>query len=367
MKFTCEKNSIQKEISVAQEIISTRNVLSILSNVLLVAENNALTIKATDMKVGFETRIPADIAEEGSTTVFCDKFLGILRSLPEGDIEFEQSGNRLLIRPLFKKINFQLKSIAGDKFPELQEIPEDRFFEVPQRELIEMVNQTIFAVSDDETRYFMNGVYMENQEGSLTMVATDGRRLSFISRTFDAPVPEFDSVIVPPKVLNLLRKLSSGEGNLKIAVGEKNLFLQFDSQRISSSLIEGQFPNYKRVIPEQQQYEITVDRVTFEDALKRVSLLVEQKSRRIYLNVSQNNITLNSEESEIGVAKEELECVYDGPEMTIALNYLYLTEPLRVISDSEIVLRFSEPNKAITLLSKPKHEYFHIIMPMQLD
>lgn len=367
MKFTCEKNSIQKEISVAQEIISTRNALSILSNVLLVAEDNAITIKATDLKVGFETRIPADIAEEGNTTVFCDKFLGILRSLPEGDIEFEQSGNRLLIKPLFKKINFQLKSIAGDKFPELQEISEDRFFEVPQRELIEMVSQTIFSVSDDETRYFMNGVYMENQDGSLSMVATDGRRLSFITRTFDTPIPEFDPVIVPPKVLNLLRKLSSGEGNLKIAVGEKNLFLQFDSQRISSSLIEGQFPNYKRVIPEQQQYEITIDRVIFEEALKRVSLLVEQKSRRIYLNVSENNITLNSEESEIGVAREELECVYGGPEMTIALNYLYLTEPLRVISDSEILLRFSEPNKAITLLSQPEHEYFHIVMPMQLD
>ena len=119
MKFTCEKNTIQKEISIAQEIISTRNALSILSNVLLVAEENTLTIKATDLKVGFETQIPADVAEEGSTTVFCDKFLGILRSLPDGDIEFEQSDNRLLIKPLFKKINFQLKSIAGDKFPEL--------------------------------------------------------------------------------------------------------------------------------------------------------------------------------------------------------------------------------------------------------
>jgi len=367
MKFTCEKNSIQKEISIAQEIISTRNALSILSNVLLVAEENTLTIKATDLKVGFETRIPADVAEEGSTTVFCDKFLGILRSLPDGDVEFEQSTNRLLIKPLFKKINFQLKSIAGEKFPELQEIAEDRYFEISQKEIIEMVSQTIFAVSDDETRYFMNGVYMENQEGSISMVATDGRRLSYISKVLETQIPDFDSIIIPPKVLNLLRKLSSGEGNLKIAVGEKNLFLQFDSQRISSSLIEGQFPNYKRVIPEQQQYEITVDRITFEEALKRVSLLVEQKSRRIYLTVSENNITLNSEESEIGNAKEELECVYDGPEMTIALNYLYLTEPLKVIGDSEIILRFTEPNKAITLLSKPEHDYFHIVMPMQLD
>ncbi len=367
MKFTCEKNTIQKEISVAQEIISTRNALSILSNVLLVAENNTLTIKATDLKVGFETQIPADIAEEGSTTVFCDKFLGILRSLPDGDIEFEQSNNRLLIKPLFKKINFQLKSITGDKFPELQEISEDQFFEIPQKDIIEMVSQTLFAVSDDETRYFMNGVYLENQEGGLSMVATDGRRLSLIAKEFENTIPEFEAVIIPPKVLQLLRKLASGEGNLRLAVGEKNLFMQFDSQRISSSLIEGQFPNYKRVIPDQQQYEITINKAQFEEALKRVSLLVEQKSRRIYLNLSENNITLTSEESEIGVAKEEVECDYEGPDMTIALNYLYLTEPLRVINDEEILVRFTEPNKAITLLSKPEKEFFHIVMPMQLD
>lgn len=367
MKFTCEKNTIQKEISIAQEIISTRNALSILSNVLLVAENNTLTIKATDLKVGFETQIPADIAEEGSTTVFCDKFLGILRSLPDGDVEFEQTDNRLLIKPLFKKINFQLKSIAGDKFPELQEIAEDQFFEIPQRDVIEMVSQTLFAVSDDETRYFMNGVYLENREGGLSMVATDGRRLSFISKEFETRIPEFDPVIIPPKVLQLLRKLASGEGNLRLAVGEKNLFMQFDSQRISSSLIEGQFPNYKRVIPEQQQYEITINKAQFEEALKRVSLLVEQKSRRIYMNLSENNITLTSEESEIGVAKEEVECDYEGPEMTVALNYLYLTEPLRVIGEEEILVRFTEPNKAITLLSKPEKEFFHIVMPMQLD
>ena len=367
MKFTCEKNTIQKEISVAQEIISTRNALSILSNVLLIAENNTLTIKATDLKVGFETQIPADVAEEGSTTVFCDKFLGILRSLPDGDIEFTQDDNRLLIQPLFKKINFQLKSITGEKFPELQKISEDQYFEVSQKDIIEMINHTIFAVSDDETRYFMNGVYLEKQDGVLSMVATDGRRLSYISKSIDSTISQFDSVIIPPKILHLLRKLSSGEGNIKIAVGEKNIFLQFDSQRLSSSLIEGQFPNYKRVIPEQQKQEATIKKSPFEEALKRVSLLVEQKSRRIYLNLTEGNLTLTSEESEIGVAKEELECNYQGPDITIALNYLYLTEPLRVIDTEEILIRFSEPNKAISLLSNPEVDFFHIVMPMQLD
>ena len=191
--------------------------------------------------------------------------------------------------------------------------------------------------------------------------------MSFISKSFENQIPQFDPIIIPPKVLHLLRKLSSGEGNLKIAVGEKNLFMQFDSQKISSSLIDGQFPNYKRVVPEQQKYEAVIKRDVFEEALKRVSLLVEHKSRRIYLNLSEGNLTLTSEESEIGIAKEELECVYEGPDITIALNYLYLAEPLRVMDDAEIIIRFSEPNKAISLLSNPEKEFFHIVMPMQLD
>ncbi len=367
MKFTCEKTSLQKEISIAQEIISTRNALSILSNVLLVAEEGNVTIKATDLKVSFQTDIPADVAEAGDTTVFCDKLLGILRSLPEGDIEFELSDGRLIIRPLFKKIDFQLKSIAGDKFPEFQEVSEDNFFEIPQKDFIEMIGQTIFAVSDDETRYFMNGVYLEKQENGLSMVATDGRRLSYIEKSFESALPDFEAVIVPPKVLNLVRKLAGGEGSVKIAVGEKNLFVRLGNQRISSSLIEGQFPNYKRVIPEQQDHEAVLERATLEEALKRVSLLVEQKSRRVYVTLADGSLTLNSEESEIGVAKEELDCSYTGEELTIALNYLYLLEPLKIIGDDEVTIRFSEPNKAITLLSKPEHDYFHIVMPMQLD
>jgi DNA polymerase III subunit beta len=367
MKFTCEKTTLLKEITIAQEIISTRNVLSILSNVLLEAREGMLTIKATDLKVSFQTSIPADVAEEGDTTIYCDKLLGILRALPEGDIEFELADGRLIIRPLFKKIDFQLKSIAGDKFPEFQEIGDDDFFEIPQKDLIEMIGHTIFAVSDDETRYFMNGVYLEKQDGGLSMVATDGRRLSYIEKPFTEEIPDFEPVIVPTKVLNLIKKLAAGEGNVKLAVGEKNLFVRLGNQRISSTLIEGQFPNYKRVIPEQQDYQAELERSILDEALKRVSLLVEQKSRRIYVTLSEGTLTLSSEESEIGKAMEEMDCSYSGEVTTIAMNYLYLMEPLRIIEDATVILRFSEPNKAITLLSKPERDFFHIVMPMQLD
>ena len=367
MKFICERDTIIKEIQVAQEIISSKNSMSILSNVLLDAGEEALTIRATDLRVSFETRIPVEVSEAGTTTVFCEKLLGILRSLPSGDIEFALGENQSLsINPVFKKINFQLRGIESDKFPEIQLAADEQYFELSQAAFIDMISQTIFAVSDDETRYFMNGVYMENLDGDLVMVATDGRRLSYIKKTPEVEVKEFQGVIIPPKVLNLVRKLASGEGTFSLAVTEKNLFVQFDNQRVSSALIEGQFPNYRRVIPEEQQYSITVKKDELLEALKRVSLLVE-KSRRIYVELSSDSMTLSSEETEVGVAREEISCEYDGPEERIALNYMYLLEPLRVIDTEDISIRYSEPNRAITIYAVPEKDYFHIVMPMQLD
>lgn len=367
MKFSCEKDVILKEITLAAEIISSRNALSILSNVYLEAGENELLIRATDLKVGFETRIPVDVQEAGTTTVYCDKFLGILRSLPSGEVEFEQeAGDRFVIRPRFKKIDFRLKSISSEKYPEVQLAPEESYFDFPQSVLIGMISQTIFAVSDDETRYFMNGVFLENEQGKLVMVATDGRRLSYVSHTPEAPVPEFSGVIIPPKILTLIRKLATGEGSVRMAVAEKNIFVQFQNQRVSSALIEGQFPNYRRVIPESQEHRILVKRSELQEALKRVSLLVE-KSRRIYLTVNQDAITLKSEETDIGQATEEISCQFDGPETTIALNFMYMMDPLRVMESEDITLLFTESNKAVTINPEPEADYFHIVMPMQLD
>ncbi len=367
MKFICERDTIMKEISVAQEIISSKNSMSILSNVLLDASEEALTVRATDLRVSFETRIPVEVAQAGTTTVFCEKLLGILRSLPSGDVEFELGeNNTFTIKPVFKKIDFELKGIEADKFPEIQLASEDQYFELSQAAFIDMISQTIFAVSDDETRYFMNGVYMENLDGDLVMVATDGRRLSYIKKTPENPIKEFQGVIIPPKVLNLIRKLASGEGTFSLAVTEKNIFVQFDNQRISSALIEGQFPNYRRVIPEEQKYRLTAKKGELLEALKRVSLLVE-KSRRIYVDLANEVMTLTSEETEVGVAREEISCEYEGPEQQLALNYMYLLEPLRVIDTEDVMLQFSEPNRAVSIYSLPEKDYFHIVMPMQLD
>ncbi len=370
MKFTIDKDTITREIQIAQEIIASRSSLSILSNVLLHVHDSILTLRATDLKVSFETSVPVAVSEEGVTTVLAEKLLGILRSLPPGEIEFEQNsvntGENFVIRPKFKAIDFRLRSIPADKFPELQIRATEGYFEISQGQFIEMVSQTVFAVSDDETRFFMNGVFMESTDQTLTMVATDGRRLSIINEQLPSKATPIEGIIVPPKVLNLVRRLATGEGVLNMAVTGKHVFFSFENHFISSALIDGQFPNYRRVIPESQEHTAIVERKELTEALKRIAILVE-KSHRIYIDLASNNLTIRSEETDVGAATEKIDVQYNGPDTSIALNYLYLLDPLRAITSDTVSLHFTEANKAVTLHSEPQAPYFHIIMPMQVQ
>ena len=281
-------------------------------------------------------------------------------------MEFEQTDTRINIKTEVKKARFQLKSIASEKFPEFSAASKE-FFEIPIRDLKDMIEETIFAVSDDETRYFMNGVYFEKAEDKFVMVATDGRRLAYISKNAGAGTEDFPGVIIPPKILNIVVKRAGDEGMAQISVTDKTIFIQFGSYKLSSVLIEGQFPNYRRVIPENQTNSFTVNRLEALDALRRVSLLVEQKSHRVYMGLSSGTASVYCEENDIGNAREEIPCKYDGEELSIALNYRYLEEPFKVMSSDEISILFTEPTKTITIMPVPEKDFFHIVMPMQQD
>ena len=366
MKFTCEREVILHEVANAYEIISVRNSLSILSNVLLDVADQKLTIRATDLKVNYVSTIPVEVKQPGSVTVFCDKLHSVLRSLPDGEVELELSEDTVLrISPVFKNIRFQLKGIAADKYPPAQGDADEQAFTFGNGDLIEMISHTLFAVSDDETRYFMNGVFLEKQGDQMIMVATDGRRLAYASKQVDGTIADFKGVIIPPKVLSVVRRQAPREGELRMAVSERSFHVAFDTQHLSSNLIEAQFPNYQRVIPERQEQRLLIERNAFEEALRRVSLLVEQKSRRIYLESSGDNLVIRSSEGEIGAAREEVACEYDGPEIVLAFNFEYLLDPLREMTSDQVALEFTDSGKAMSLRPEPEGDYFHIVMPMQ--
>jgi DNA polymerase-3 subunit beta len=366
MKFSCDRSVLLKEIAIANEIIASKNAISILSNIYIEAQDDTLIIKATDMKVNFETKVPVDVQEPGSVTVYGDKFFGILNSIPDGELVFELVDSKITIKTSVKRALFQLKCIASDKFPQFTAAGEE-LFEIPIKDFKEMIQETIFAVSDDETRYFMNGVFFEKTEDKFIMVATDGRRLSYINKTAGAEVKDFPGIIVPPKIFNILMKRAGDEGMVSVSITDKTIFIQFGSYKLSSVLIEGQFPNYRKVIPEDQKYFFTFKRLEILDALRRVSLLVEQKSHRVYLGVKPGTISVYCEENEIGNAREEIPCQYEGEEIAIALNYRYIEEPFKVMNDENISIHFTDPTRTISIMPVPNKDFFHIVMPMQLD
>ena len=365
MKFNFDKDAMIKEITIAQEIITNKSPISILSNVLLIAQNNTLTIKASDTSVNYVAQIPVEVIEEGSTTIFCDKFMSILSSSPSGEIEFDQQDIKVTIKPIAKKIKFQLKSIASEKFADIPSADNIPFFEVPAKEFKQMIEQTIFAVSDDQNRYFMTGVYFTKKENKLIMVATDARRLSFIEKPF-AEGFDFSSAIVPTKILRCILKNASDEGNISIAIVDKLIFVRFANYEFSSKLLDGQFPNYEKVIPENQMYNFQVNKQDLEGALKRTDIMIDKKVSRIIFKLAPGTLTLTSPESDIGTADEEIPCRYDGNEITIAFNNRYISEPLKNMASENVVFEFTEAMKAVTLRPEPGEDYFHIIMPMNI-
>lgn len=366
MKFNCERSILLKEIAIANEIIASKNLISILSNIYLEAKDGNLTIKATDMKVNFETKVPVDVIEEGSVTVYGDLFYGIINSIPDGEIKFEKADGKITIEATEKEINYELKSIASDKFPEFTASGKE-VFELPIKDLKEMIQQTIFAISDDETRYFMNGVLFEKTDNTFVMVATDGRRLAYINKNISTSIADFSGIIIPPKILNIVLKRAGDEGMAGISVTDKTLFIQFGSYKLSSVLIEGQFPNYRRVIPENQTNKFILNRLETLEALRRVSLVVEQKSHRVYLGISSGVASIYCEENDRGKGRAKIPCEYDGEELSIALNYRYLEEPFKVMGCEKVSVHFTDPNKTITIMPVPEKDFFHIVMPMQQE
>ena len=343
MKFVCQKNAILKELSNALDFTSQRNTLAVYANVCLVLEDNNLTIKATDQKMSYVSEMTVEGIENGSTTVVCDKFLNIIKNLPESNILFEDSDDKIKIKPEGTSIEFKLRTIEASAFPSLS-FGDEGYFKVSQKDFTDMINQVIFAVSDDESKYAMNGALLEKDGSGLVMVGTDGRRLSYINRQISGEIPDFPKATIPSRFLNLIRKLSVGEGDFEINV-----------------------PAYRRVIPENQSKVCIVNINTLSDALKRVSLLVENKYKKVILEFSDNKLTVYCDESDVGAGREEIECRYEGEDQRCAMNYTYLLSPLKVMDGDEARIEFSEPGRPFTVKSEPVRDYLHVIMPMNLN
>lgn len=375
MKFTFDRDSMIKEISIAQEIISSKLPDLPNSYILITAANNTLTIKATDKKVNYETIIPVNIETEGSVAIFCNKFMELLNNLDSGEIEFnvtEDSSSLITatIKPVAKKLTYVMKAKSSYQFPEVVIGNDVPYFEIPSKEFKEMIQNTVFAVSEDETRYFMNGVYLEKEGDILNLVGTDSKRLSICSKSLLGGVSDFPAAIVHPKILNIILKNAPEEGNISLSIIDKMIFFKFGNYKFGAVLIDGSYPNYRSIIPKNQDKSFQVEKNELVKALKHVAPMLDKNGGRIYFNISSGILKISSQYGEvtdsIGTADEEIPCEYDGDNHVIALNYKFINDPLKVITADRIKFEFVDEVRAVTMKAEPDSDYLHIFAPMQI-
>ncbi len=369
MKFICQTSVLRSEIELANSFTSSKNSLSIVSNVLLEASNDSLSIKATDQKMGFTSIISVSVITPGVTTVYCDKLSQLLKNIPDTEIEVTEENGNFKIEPADKTSSFRIdmKSIEATKFPPMMEVDESLFFSLTQRDFFDMIDKTSFAVATEDSRHFLTGVYMEKKEDNLVLVATDGKRLAYVCRKFEQEIPDFPSAIITPRFLDLVKSIGSGEGLLSLAVKEGVIFAEIGNRTIYSGLIKGQYPAYEKVIPKELDKTCIFKKDAFEKALSLISILVESKSKRIFIDLEENQISLSSGNNEYGESRQKIAAAYSGSEEKMSFNCQLLLATVKKIDSEYIKINFSKPSSAMIFSSEPDKDYLFVMMPMQIQ
>ena len=370
MHFTIEKEVFLKGLAKVQGIVEKRNTIPVLSNVLLEGADGELCLTATDLEVGMQSTYPATIRKPGKITVSAKKLYEIIKELPDNEISFNAKENSW-IEVECGKAQFNIVGLSADEFPNFPEPDKTNFIALESSLCKEMIEKTFFAVSQDESKYNLNGIFCQVQQdtGQLRLVATDGHRLSMIDKSIEKTEnTELNrGVILPRKGILELKKLAEeGEGNLQLGFMENNAVVSKDQTVIIMRLVDGEFPDYGRVIPKanEQQASIAVD--PFLHALRRMIIVSSEKSRGVKMHLKENLLEVSSSNPELGDAREELDVEYLGPELTVGFNARYLLDILQV-QDQERINIILKDNLSPGLI-KPVDEdgYLAVIMPMRL-
>jgi len=363
IKFRITKDKILAGLQNVQNVVSTRTTLPILSNVLVQAGTKGLDLTTTDLDVAVRCTVEAEVSKAGGTTLPARKLFSILKEVPAADIEIEvDDKNAASIR-------------CGSSFYKIMGLPEEEFPRFPQADgkslkidqgvLRDMLRKTAYAVSSDETRYVLNGVYMAFKGDKLTVVATDGRRLALVEREMEVPKGAEAELILPTKAVGELQRLLKDKGDVKLSVGENQIIFNLDGTILASKLIEGTYPNFRQVIPAEAKERVPLERETLLGALHRASILASEKSQSVKLNFAKNNLTITATTPEVGEAKETLAINYKGKEINIAFNPQYVMDPLRNLDADEVFIELTdELSPGVIKVNEP---FLYVIMPMRLN
>ena len=364
MKFSINKDDLLKTVQKAQNAVSPKNTLPILSNILLEATKNTIKIIATDLDIGISSTTPLKPIEEGAITLPAKKFLDIIKELP-GSCEVSLTAKKNNIVTIeCGKIVFKIVGLPKDEFPQPPNFKNKDIITIPQNLLKNMITMTSFAVSRDETRYILNGVLFVIKQKTMKLVATDGRRLAVVEKELPKGTIIDRKAIVPTKTVQELQRLLQEEGETKILFDENQVLFDLGDTVIISRLIEGEFPNYEQVIPKETKEKITIASDALLAAAKRASILTSQDSIAIRLNVSKNKMAISKNTPYMGEVKEELGVSYKGKTVSVGFNPAYLIDVLKNVDTAEVGLELADSDKPGVI--RLGNEYVYVVLPMQI-
>jgi len=365
MKFSAEREALLKPLQAVIGVVERRQTMPILANVLLEVKDGKIAVTATDLEVELVATAAVDVAGSGDVTVPGRKLLDICRALPEdAKISVSVSGEKLNIKS--GKSKFSLATLPAAEFPTVEDINAGQSVTISQQQLGTLLEKTHFSMAQQDVRYYLNGLLLETGGKMLRAVATDGHRLALSEVKLDGDKSPEKQVIVPRKGVLELQRLMSGEGDIEIELGSNHVRIQLEGIRFTSKLIDGRFPEYERVIPQDTSNAMSADRGLFRSALQRTAILSNEKYRGIRLIIRAGSMILQAHNPEQEEAEEELEIEYSGEEIEIGFNVNYLLDALAAIESDEVSLALVDGNSSCLLREPGKDDCKYVVMPMRL-
>jgi DNA polymerase III subunit beta len=370
MEFSVKKFDLLEELSLTQGVVERKTTIPILSNLLCEAKGNRLTITATDLELSIRTSCEAKVKKEGAGTIPAKKLLELVRLLPEEEIRFRLLENHWVQITCDRK-NYKLVGMSKDNFPALPSFPH-ALVKIPAKLLAALIAKTTFAISQEESRYTLNGALLVLKPGSITMVATDGHRLAMVEtdHTFEGFSSE-TRVLVPKKAMNEVERLAAEADTNDVAdfaQDESHLFFQFGPRLLTCRKLTGQFPNYEAVLPRDTNRNVVMERDELQDAIRRVSQLADQRSHAVKFTVAQEGVEISASSPEYGEAKEAIEKEFKGEPIAIGFNAQYLLDFLAAAPDGPISFELKDEQSAGQLrpLADERTRYRYVVMPMRI-
>jgi len=372
MELVVRKTDLLRELQLFQGIVERKNTIPILANVLLEANGAEVKMLATDLEVGLRSRCTATVSKGGSLTLPAKKLYEIIKALPETDVRIEE--DKVGVKVAADRFDSRMQTLPREDFPTLPEAPGSVSATLPREALRRMIEKTQFAITGEDTRYFLNGALFILRNDSMALVSTDGHRLAYIGVTQEkqkgAKAEDENRVILPRKTLLELGRLlaEGGEGDIRYQRGENHLFFGVSDRLLISRMIDGQFPAFERVIPKNNDKHVEFDRDRLTSAVKRVALLSNERSRAVKFQIDKGKVEIASSSPEFGEAKEVLMVDYAAAPVTICFNAQYVLDFLAVVETESVSLDFKDEMSQAVLkpLGAEGYDYTYVIMPMRI-